>query len=129
MNLNKHRKVTIHDLHLRSRQAHDIVERQLQEHLGHESLLHKSLLWLRSKEIKLTGSEQVDKTSTPLCMLILGEAGIGKSMFVGAITENFEHYRSTHLLAKCAATGIAASDIGAQTLHSREGVLIRMPER
>jgi hypothetical protein len=32
------------------RRAHDIVERQLQEHLGRESLL-----WLWSKEIRFTG--------------------------------------------------------------------------
>jgi hypothetical protein len=61
-------------------------------------------------------------------MLILGEGGVGKSMLIGAITETFEYYKAASLLAKCAASGVAASDIGAQTLHSLLGLMIRMPK-
>ena len=74
-------------------------------------------------------TQHLTDTATPqLRMLILGEGGVGKSMLIGAITETFEYYMATSLLAKCAASGVAASDIGAQTLHSLLGLNIRMPK-
>jgi len=59
-------------------------------------------------------------------MLILGEGGVGKSMLIGVITETFEYYKAASLLVKCATSGVAACDIGAQTLHSLVGLTIRM---
>jgi energy-coupling factor transporter ATP-binding protein EcfA2 len=51
-------------------------------------------------------------------MLILGPGGTGKSKLIKAITETFKHYGKDDILAKCATTGIAATDIGGRTLHS-----------
>jgi len=61
-------------------------------------------------------------------MLILGQGGTGKTTLIGAITETFRHYNKLHLLAKCATTGIAASDIGAYTLHSWAGLGHNLPK-
>jgi len=55
----------------------------------------------------------------------LGQGGTGKSMLIGAITETFKFYGQENILAKCATTGIAATDIGGQTLHSWAGIQIR----
>jgi len=74
-------------------------------------------------------TQHLTDTATPqLRMLILGEGSVGKSMLIGAITETFEYYMAASLLAKCAASGVAASDIGAQMLHSLLGLKIRMPK-
>lgn len=51
-------------------------------------------------------------------MLVMGQGGTGKSLLIAAITETFAAYGQEHILAKCATTGIAASDIGGQTVHS-----------
>lgn len=61
-------------------------------------------------------------------MLILGQGGTGKTTLIKAITETFRHYNKLDLLAKCATTGIAASDIGAYTLHSWAGLGHRSPK-
>ena len=61
-------------------------------------------------------------------MLILGQGGTGKTTLIGAITETFRHYNKLDLLAKCATTGIAASDIGAYTLHSWAGLGHNLPK-
>jgi len=62
-------------------------------------------------------------------MLILGQGGTGKSMLIGAITETFKFYGKEDILAKCATTGIAATDIGGQTLHSWAGLQIRKKQK
>jgi hypothetical protein len=61
-------------------------------------------------------------------MLILGQGGTGKSLLIAAITETFEHLGAAPLLAKCATTGIAATEIKAQTLHSWAGLSARHPK-
>lgn len=63
-----------------------------------------------------------------LRMLVLGAGGTGKSTLIGAITETFRYYGQEHILAKCATTGIAAADIGAQTLHSWAVLPIARPK-
>ena len=60
----------------------------------------------------------IDRETEPLRMLILGSGGTGKSKLIGAITETFKYYGKEDILAKCATTGIAATDIGGRTLHS-----------
>ncbi|KAF9470258.1 hypothetical protein BDN70DRAFT_902252, partial [Pholiota conissans] len=73
--------------------AHDIVERKLRQIIA--------------------GND------TPqLKMLILGHGGTGKSHLISTITETFEYLKSSSKLAKCATSGIAASGIKGQTLHS-----------
>jgi len=61
-------------------------------------------------------------------MLILGQGETGKTTLIGAITETFRHYNKLNLLAKCVTTGIAASDIGAYTLHSWAGLGHNLPK-
>ena len=61
-------------------------------------------------------------------MLILGQGGTGKSTLIRAISETFKHYNKLDILAKCATTGIAATDIGAYTLHSWAGLTHNLPK-
>ena len=63
-----------------------------------------------------------------LKMLILGQGGTGKSTLIRAISETFRHYDKLDILAKCATTGIAATDIGASTLHSWAGLTHNLPK-
>jgi len=67
------------------------------------------------------------ETGEPLRMQILGPGGTGKSLLIGAITETFEFYNCSSRLAKTATSGIAASDIGGQTIHSWCGLPINVP--
>ena len=52
-----------------------------------------------------------------LLMIIAGEGGVGKSKTIQSVTENFQKQKATHLLAKGAYTGIAATIIDGKTLH------------
>ncbi|KAF8119742.1 hypothetical protein EV363DRAFT_1195573, partial [Boletus edulis] len=52
-----------------------------------------------------------------LLMVIPGEGGVGKSKTIQTITENFKRRGVSHILAKSAYTGIAASIIDGKTLH------------
>lgn len=61
-------------------------------------------------------------------MLILGPGGTGKSLLISAISETFKYYNQESILAKCATTGIAASNIGGQTLHSWAALPIIRPK-
>lgn len=63
-----------------------------------------------------------------LRMLILRQGGTGKTTLIWAITETFRHYGKLDILAKCATTGIAATDIGAYTLHSWAGLSHNLPK-
>lgn len=72
---------------------YDIVDRHLEDHLN-------------------------GNTEEQLLLNIQGEPGTGKSEVIKAITENFENRNITDLLCRSAYTGIAASTIGGQTLHS-----------
>jgi hypothetical protein len=59
---------------------------------------------------------------------VQGQGGTGKSLFIEAITETFEHNHASHLLAKTSTSGISASGIQGQTLHSWAGLSIRQPK-
>ena len=61
-------------------------------------------------------------------MLILGQGGTGKSTLIHAISETFLHYDKLDILAKCATTGIAATDVGAYTLHLWAGLTHNLPK-
>lgn len=63
-----------------------------------------------------------------LRMLILGQGGTGKTTLIRAITETFRFYGQLDILAKCATTGIAATDIGGYTLHSWAGLTHSLPK-
>ncbi|KAI9067822.1 hypothetical protein FKP32DRAFT_1563049, partial [Trametes sanguinea] len=53
----------------------------------------------------------------PLRMLLVGEGGTGKSRVIQTITAMFAKKGASHMLAKGAYTGIAASLISGKTLH------------
>ncbi|KIL55391.1 hypothetical protein M378DRAFT_49048, partial [Amanita muscaria Koide BX008] len=57
-----------------------------------------------------------------LLMQLVGEGGTGKSRVIQTITHAFEVAGQAARLRKGAFTGIAASLIGGQTLHSLFGV-------
>jgi len=71
---------------------------------------------------------KADGQAEQLKMLILGQGGTGKSTVIRAITETFQHYNKLDILAKCATTGIAATDIGAYTLHSWASLTHNLPK-
>lgn len=75
-----------------------------------------------------TDALYVSGNAEQLRMLVLGQGGTGKSLLIGAITETFVFYGQEHILAKCATTGIAATAIGAQTLHSWAALPISRPK-
>lgn len=57
-----------------------------------------------------------------LFLLVLGEGGTGKSVVIDAITESFAFFAQSHLLAKVAPTGVAATHINGSTLHTWAGI-------
>jgi len=66
----------------------------------------------------------IGEKTQQLYMMILGSGGAGKSMLISAVTETFAHHdsASAKLLALCATTGVATSNIGGRTLHSWAGL-------
>ncbi|KAJ6497950.1 hypothetical protein C8R47DRAFT_914367, partial [Mycena vitilis] len=80
-------------LNLEQRRAHDIIENHL----------------LRT----LAGQDPPQ-----LLMIVRGEGGTGKTVLLNVITDTFDHHLSQAWLAKTATTGVAASLIAGQTLHS-----------
>ncbi|KAK0436979.1 uncharacterized protein EV420DRAFT_1487302 [Desarmillaria tabescens] len=64
------------------------------------------------------------KNPRPLHMLVQGQGGTGKTVLINAISETFLYYDAENLLAKTATSGVAASLIGGQTLHSFAGIPI-----
>ncbi|KAG1852686.1 hypothetical protein F4604DRAFT_1591879, partial [Suillus subluteus] len=58
------------------------------------------------------------KSPPPLCMIIHGEGGTGKSKVIQTITEYFTYKGVKHMLLKAAYTGVAASLIDGKTTHT-----------
>ena len=63
-----------------------------------------------------------------LLMLVIGHGGVGKSVLIDAITETFEFHEQEAALAKCATSGVAASNISGQIIHSWAGLGIHRPK-
>ncbi|KAJ3565753.1 hypothetical protein NP233_g7437 [Leucocoprinus birnbaumii] len=85
------------------RRAHDIIE---------DNLL-----------AKLNG------TSPPqLLMCCFGEGGTGKTTLINAVTRTYQEHGAEAMLAKTATSGVAATLIGGETLHSWLGAPINMPK-
>jgi hypothetical protein len=61
-------------------------------------------------------------------MLLLGHGGTGKSMVIAAITETYQAFNAELMLAKCATSGVAATIIGGQTIHSQAGTPLCQPK-
>ena len=51
-------------------------------------------------------------------LIVHGQGGTGKSTLLNAISNTFDKFGASHLLAKTATSGVAASIIQGQTLHS-----------
>ena len=80
-------------LNERQRMVHTIVTNHLQDHL-------------------------LQKNPPQRLLIVHGQGGTGKSTLLNAISNTFEKFGASHLLAKTATSGVAASIIRGQTLHS-----------
>jgi hypothetical protein len=60
-------------------------------------------------------------------MIVHGQGGTGKTTMLNAISDLFNSLGVSHLLAKMAMSGVAASLIGRQTLHSWAALPVRKP--
>ena len=61
-------------------------------------------------------------------MIVHGQGGTGKSALLNAISKTFADLGATPLLAKTAMSGVTASIIGGQTLHSWASLPIMTPK-
>jgi hypothetical protein len=61
-------------------------------------------------------------------LIVHGQGGTGKSELLNAISKMFNDLGASHLLAKMAMSGVAASIIGGQTLHSWAALPITTPQ-
>lgn len=60
-------------------------------------------------------------------MIIHGQGGTGKSVLLAAISNTFNKMGAPNLLAKTAMTGVAASIVGGQTLHTWAALPVTTP--
>lgn len=84
----------------RQKMAFDIVISQLQAHMRNEPTPQQ-------------------------LMIVYGQGGTGKTAMLNAISKAFADYGASHLLAKTAYSGVAASLIGGQTLHTWGALPVR----
>lgn len=68
-----------------------------------------------------------NKSPPQRLMIIQGPGGTGKTTLLNAISKTFESEAASHLLAKTAMSGVAATIIGGQTLHSWATLPIKPP--
>jgi hypothetical protein len=61
-------------------------------------------------------------------MIMHGQGGTGKTAMLNAISKVFDDLGASHLLVKMAMSGVAASLIGGQTLHSWAVLPVRTPK-
>ncbi|KAJ7475396.1 hypothetical protein B0H11DRAFT_1917799 [Mycena galericulata] len=87
-------------LNVEQRRAHDIIE----------SHARRTLAGVRQEQ---------------LLMIVRGEGGTGKTVLLNALAHTFEFLGAADALAKTATTGVAASLVGGQTLHSWAGLRVR----
>lgn len=79
------------------RRAHDIIENHLMAH-------------------------KAGRSPPQLLMVVQGEGGTGKTVLINALADTFDFHGASDLLGKTATTGVAASLIGGQTLHTWAGI-------
>lgn len=60
-------------------------------------------------------------------MIVHGQGGTGKTAMLNAISNTFDDLGASHLLAKTAMSGVAASLIGGKTLHSWAALPVKTP--
>ncbi|KAJ3561239.1 hypothetical protein NP233_g10314 [Leucocoprinus birnbaumii] len=100
----RHERDDLKMLNKEQRRAHDMIEDHLIQHL---------------EKMK----------PEPLLMACFGEGGTGKTTLINAITATFAEHNALKLLAKTAMSGVAATMIGGETLHTWLGVGIGMPKK
>ena len=72
--------------------------------------------------------DHLSQRNPPQRLLIVhGQGGTGKSALLNAISKTFDDLGASNLLAKTAMSGVAASIIGGQTLHSWAALPITTP--
>ena len=72
--------------------------------------------------------DHLSQRNPPQRLLIVhGQGGTGKSALLNAISKTFNDLGASNLLAKTAMSGVAASIIGGQTLHSWAALPITTP--
>ena len=89
-------------LNERQLMAHNIITNHLRQHLNNEK-------------------------PPQILMMIHGEGGTGKSRLLKAISDTFSNNGASHLLAKIAMSGVAASIVNGSTLHSWAALPVRKP--
>ncbi|SJL03172.1 uncharacterized protein ARMOST_06518 [Armillaria ostoyae] len=92
-------RILLAKLNTEQKMAHDIIENHLKASIA-------------------------GRSPSQLLMQVQGQGGTGKTVLINAITETFEYYRVEQKLAKTATSGVAASLIAGQTLHSWGGIPI-----
>ena len=91
-----------YSLNERQSMVHHIVSNHLRDHLVH-------------------------KNPPQRLMIVHGPGGTGKTTLLNAISKTFDSEGASHLLAKTAMSGVAASIVGGQTLHSWGALPITAP--
>ncbi|RDB28920.1 ATP-dependent DNA helicase RRM3 [Hypsizygus marmoreus] len=97
-----------------------LINRQRLEILNADQM--RAYLIIERQTISRLRGENVPQ----LLMLVLGQGGTEKSLLIEAITETFKELGIAHRLAKTASSGVAASLIGGDTLHSWAGIPVNM---
>ncbi|CAE6416282.1 unnamed protein product [Rhizoctonia solani] len=95
------------------------------EPIVQEEIQSMDLTLLKADQLRAYGiirahldAKMANQHPRQLLMQIQGEGGTGKSTVIGCITELFKHHRLSHKLIRSAYTGIAASLIDGNTLHT-----------
>ena len=91
-----------YSLNERQSMVHHIISNHLRDHLAH-------------------------KNPPQRLMIVHGPGGTGKTTLLNAISKTFDSEGASHLLAKTAMSGVAASIVGGQTLHSWGALPITAP--
>ncbi|KAJ7507781.1 hypothetical protein B0H11DRAFT_1902810 [Mycena galericulata] len=94
---NAQQQAAVDMLNTEQRRAHDIIEAHARRTLS--GVRHEQLL-----------------------MIVRGEGGTGKTVLLNAIAHTFAYLHAVEALAKTATTGVAASLVGGQTVHSWAGI-------
>jgi hypothetical protein len=102
-------------------QVAKMVEEDVEDHTYLNSLYREQRI-AHDIVINHLDAELADRNPPQLFMIIISKGGSGKSSLINAITTSFERRKASHLLAKTATSGVAASLIGGTTLHWWGGI-------
>lgn len=100
--VSQYKQITNHSLNDRQTMAFNIIINHLDQHLQ-------------------------GKKPPQRLLIVHGQGGTGKSTLLNAISQAFQERNVSHLLAKTATSGVAATMICGQTLHTWAALLIKIP--